>query len=185
MLIFGFFISEEFQGLFACPKLLLRKYLGISPGPLVFLGILYPTGKVLLLFWGMNSEIWGLPKTGWESLDILLSWKWMRKNWESLPSSLGGQESKWEWGRNREKGAEEERSNSAWRGETGEDGAQRGAQCPKHWVTMPWNLELQHLKIGGHIVPCFWVSLSQRLGSRYSPFWGQNVPKLRAKMHYT
>lgn len=49
MLMFGAFISEEFQGLFAGPKLL-RKYLGILPGPLVFLGILYPTAKVLLLF---------------------------------------------------------------------------------------------------------------------------------------
>lgn len=57
----------------------------------------------------------------------------MRKICESPPHSLGGQESKREWGRNREKGGEEERSNSAWKGETGEGAAQCGAQCPKHW----------------------------------------------------
>lgn len=49
VLVFGAFISEEFQGLLAVSKLL-RKYLGILPNPPVFLGILHPTSKVLLLF---------------------------------------------------------------------------------------------------------------------------------------
>lgn len=57
MLIFAAFISEEFQGLFAGPKLL-RKYLGISPGPLIFLGILDCTAKVLVFVVIFEARTW-------------------------------------------------------------------------------------------------------------------------------